>query len=49
MCCALAPAYFDMSDDGTLRVVRSEIQPEDRRAVEDSVAACPVGAITIQE
>jgi ferredoxin len=48
MCCALAQSYFDMDDDGTLRVLRAEILPEDTKDVEDSVAACPVGAISIQ-
>lgn len=48
MCCALAPSYFDMEDDGTLHVLRPEVPPGERRHVEAAAAACPVGAISLQ-
>jgi ferredoxin len=48
-CVDAAPDYFDQNeDDGTVILLRSEVEPSDSAAldaVEDAVAACPVRAI----
>lgn len=47
MCEAVAPDVFEVGGDGALVVLQPE-QPEERRAlVEDAVAACPTGALSL--
>ncbi|HWG92887.1 MAG TPA: ferredoxin [Mycobacteriales bacterium] len=47
MCEAVAPDLFEVGDDGALHLLVVE-PPDDRRAdVEEAVAACPTGALSI--
>lgn len=49
MCEAVAPDLFEVGDDGALHLLVVE-PTEDRRAdVEEAVAACPTGALSIAE
>jgi ferredoxin len=47
MCCALAPEYFDLDDDGTVRVLQPMARAEDRDVLEQAVLCCPVEAISL--
>ncbi|HVM26415.1 MAG TPA: ferredoxin [Mycobacteriales bacterium] len=48
MCEAVAPDVFEVGDDGALQLLQPE-PPEDRRGqMEEAVAACPTGALTLE-
>jgi len=47
MCESVAPAFFEVLDDGSLAVL-DDTPPGDQRAlVEEAVAACPTGALSL--
>ena len=47
MCESVAPDVFEVGDDGALAVLEPE-QPAERRALmQDAVAACPTGALSL--
>jgi ferredoxin len=46
MCCVLAPRYFQMAEDGELSVLRGDASG-DLSPLDDVVAACPAGAISL--
>ena len=49
MCEAVAPDVFEVGDDGALQLLQLS-PPEDRRAdMEEAVAACPTGALSIED
>ena len=48
-CEALAPAVFEVDDDGVLAVVRAEPGEEELPDVRDAVAACPTRALSLVE
>jgi ferredoxin len=49
MCEAVAPDLFEVGDDGALHLLVVE-PPDDRRAdVEEAIAACPTGALSLAE
>lgn len=49
MCESVAPDVFEVGDDGSLTVLAPE-QPEDQRALmEEAVAACPTGALSLTD
>ncbi|MCU1693352.1 MAG: 3Fe-4S ferredoxin [Frankiales bacterium] len=49
MCESVAPDVFEVGDDGALVVLAPE-QPADRRAlIEEAVAACPTGALSLAD
>jgi len=49
MCESVAPDYFEVGDDGALDILDAT-PPEDQRAlIEEAVAACPTGALSIEE
>ncbi len=49
MCESVAPDVFEVGDDGALTVL-AWTPPEDRRALmEEAVAACPTGALSIED
>ena len=48
MCEAVAPDVFEVGDDGALQLL-DPTPPEDRRAqMEEAVAACPTGALSLE-
>jgi ferredoxin len=48
MCESVAPDFFEVGDDGALVVLDSE-PPDSRRALmEEAVAACPTGALSLE-
>jgi ferredoxin len=49
MCEAVAPEFFEIGDNGALRVLN--IAPADchRAMIEEAVADCPTGALSIDD
>lgn len=49
MCESVAPEFFEIGEDGALTVLDAD-PPLDRRAlIEEAVAACPTGALSLQD
>lgn len=49
-CVLAAEQYFDQNDeDGTVVVLNAEPDEADRSKVEDAVATCPSGALSLTE
>jgi ferredoxin len=47
--CTLAPAYFELSDDGKVILLRDgDVPDEDMAAVTDAVTMCPAEAIRLK-
>lgn len=47
MCCAVAPRYFELDQQGELTVLHDQVDDGDEAVVEDAAASCPVGAIIL--
>ena len=48
-CEALAPAVFEVDDDGVLAVLRPEPGEDDLPDVRDAVTACPTRALALDD
>lgn len=48
LCEATAPDYFEVQDDGSLTVLREEVDEADREIIEDAVATCPTEALRLE-
>ena len=48
MCEAVAPEFFEIGDDGALRVLNSAPAECHRAMIEEAVADCPTGALSIE-
>lgn len=48
MCESVAPAFFEVVGDGSLALLPTEAEEADRDLLEDAVAACPTGALSLQ-
>ena len=49
MCEGVAPDVFEVGDDGALHLLQPS-PPADRRAeMEEAVAACPTGALSLED
>lgn len=49
MCDAVAPEFFEVGDDGALRVLNSAPTDCHRALIEEAVADCPTGALSIED
>jgi ferredoxin len=49
MCEAVAPEFFEIGDDGALRVLNSAPAECHRAMIEEAVADCPTGALSIED
>ena len=49
MCEAAAPDVFEVGDDGALQLLQVRPSPDRRADVEEAVAACPTGALSIED
>lgn len=49
LCEVTAPNVFEVSDDGQARVLGDEVAPEDVPAVQEAVANCPTGALSLHK
>ena len=48
-CEALAPAFFEVDDEGVLAVLRSEPGEDELPDVRDAVTACPTRALALAD
>jgi ferredoxin len=48
-CEALAPAVFEVDDDGVLAVLRAEPDTHELADVRDAVTACPTRALSLAD
>ena len=49
MCEAVAPDVFEVGDDGALVVLDPTPDEQHRALMEEAVAACPTGALSIED
>ena len=49
LCEMTAPAVFEVGDDGQSHVLKHELSPDERATVEEAIAACPTGALSVEE
>jgi ferredoxin len=49
MCESVSPDHFEVGDDGSLKILNPEPDESDRALIEEAVAACPTGALRIEE
>jgi ferredoxin len=49
MCVELAPDYFEVDDNGLIRVVSAEIAEADLDRVTNAVNECPTGALRLSK
>lgn len=47
MCEAVAPAFFEVRDDGSLLVLQDEAGEDERALLEEAVASCPTAALSL--
>lgn len=47
MCEATAPTVFEVGDDGQSQVINQDISDAERSAVEEAIANCPTGALSM--
>jgi ferredoxin len=48
LCEMTAPTVFEVGEDGQSHVIAAEPSPGDTTAVEEAVANCPTGALSIE-
>lgn len=49
MCEAEAPEFFEVQDDGSLKVLKECLSADDLAAVQAAVESCPTEALTLIE
>ena len=49
MCEGVAPDVFEVGDDGALHLLQLSPSADRRADVEDAVAACPTGALRLED
>ncbi|MBC7373703.1 MAG: ferredoxin [Frankiales bacterium] len=49
MCESVAPDVFEVGDDGVLVVLNHTPSQDQRALMEEAVAACPTGALSLQD
>ncbi len=49
MCESVAPDVFEVGDDGALQLLQAEPAEDRRGQVEEAVAACPTGALRLED
>lgn len=48
LCESIAPGVFEVLDEGFVRIHQDKIQDIDRATVQDAVARCPSGALSVE-
>jgi ferredoxin len=46
-CEAVSPAYFQVDDDGSLALLREDVEAADVATVQHAVSRCPTGALSL--
>jgi len=49
VCESIAPEYFEVDDDGSLRILDENVGDDDRDTVEEAVHSCPARALALEE
>ena len=49
MCEEVAPEHFEIGDDGVLHLRQPHPAESERALIDDAVAACPTGALSLEE
>lgn len=49
LCELAAPTVYEVGDDGQSHVLKDEAAAQELRAVEDAIAGCPTGALSIED
>lgn len=49
LCPSIAPAVFELKDDGKAHVVSDPVPEVDEDAAQEAQSSCPVDAITVHE
>ncbi|MFF0105668.1 ferredoxin [Streptomyces sp. NPDC085927] len=47
ICESLAPAFFEVNDEGELVLIKDDITDDELQGVEEAVAGCPTEALRI--
>ncbi len=47
VCESIAPAYFEVRDDGSMHVIHADVAPGDLDRVGDAVDSCPTLALRL--
>lgn len=47
-CVVAAPDVYDIDDDGTVVILRSTVDDDERDVVEEAVRSCPAAAIWLE-
>jgi ferredoxin len=48
LCEVAAPTVYEVGDDGQSHVLKDEVAAQEMGAVEDAIAGCPTGALSIE-
>jgi ferredoxin len=48
LCEMTAPTVYEVGDDGQSHVLKDEAAAQELTAVEDAIAGCPTGALSIE-
>ncbi|MBP2367640.1 ferredoxin [Pseudonocardia parietis] len=48
LCESLAPDFFEVQDDGSLELLRSEVNEAERAELQEAVRSCPTEALRLE-
>lgn len=48
VCVVIAPAYFELDEQGLARTIKDEVEPQDEELARQAEAGCPVEAVLIE-
>ena len=48
MCVSVAPEYFELGEDGVVKILREEFSHSSHELVEEAAKMCPTGAIRLE-
>lgn len=49
LCESIAPEFFEVRDDGSLELLRSEAEEDHRGELEDACRSCPTEALRLED
>lgn len=49
ICESIAEDYFEVGDDGVLRMLAVDVPPEDEERLRDAIQSCPARALAVGE
>lgn len=48
ICESLAPAFFEVNDEGDLVLLKEDVTDEERQEIEEAIAGCPTEALRLE-